>query len=271
LSTNTYALPNAQQGASSMLDCLSPILDPSTMELLAPLVPFGGRCLELGAGNGSIAGWLAGTVGRGGRVIATDINTDHVRVDVRAQPQVEIIRHDLRRDPLPTEPFDLVHARLLLAHLPERDTLLPTLARTLAPGGALVIEEWGGAGPGRVLSSPWPETAELYDRYQKALMAMFTTAGNDPTWATRIHTAMTDAGLSEVRTRVHARSWTGGTAGCQLPIAVSGQVRKQLPAHGLDAGDLDLLRHHLRDPDVVVLGNLTWSTVGRRPTSTDEG
>lgn len=268
--TDAYALDNGRAGASSMLDCLSPILDPSTVELLAPLVPFGGRCLELGAGNGSIAGWLAGTVGPNGRVVVTDLKPDHIRADVRARPQVEVLRHDLRHDPLPAQPFDLVHARLLLAHLADRDSLLPKLAGVLASGGALVVEEWGGAGPGQVLSSPWPETAELYQRYQKALIAMFGSAGNDPTWAARAHAAMVGAGLSEVRTRVQARSWTGGTAGCQLPIAVSGQVREQLVEHGLDPGDLDLLRHHLRDPEVVVLGNLTWSVVGRRRTGSDE-
>jgi len=70
---------------------------------------------------------------------------------------------------------------------------------------------------------------------------------------------------------VLARSWTGGTAGCQLPIAVSGQVRERLVERGLDPGNLDLLRHHLRDPEVVVLGNLTWSVVGRRASATSEG
>jgi ubiquinone/menaquinone biosynthesis C-methylase UbiE len=263
--TDAYALDNSQTGASSMLDCLSAILDQSTVELLAPLVPLGGHCLELGAGNGSIAGWLADAVGRDGRVVATDINPDHIRADVSANSKVEVLRHDLRSDPLPQGPFDIVHARLLFAHLADRDTLLPTLVGVLAPGGVLVIEEWGGAGPGQVLSSPWPDTAELYQRYQKALMAMFAAAGNDSTWSVRAHETMVDAGLTSVRTVVRARSWSGGTAGCQLPLAVSSQVRTQLAEHGLDPDDLDVLRDHLIDPDVVVLGNLTWTITGHRP------
>jgi SAM-dependent methyltransferase len=265
--TDTYALDNGRAGAAGMLDCLSAILDQSTVELLAPLVPLRARCLELGAGNGSVARWLGDAVGRHGRVVATDIKPDHLRPDVTAHPRVELLQHDVRTDPLPTGPFDLVHARLLFAHLSGRDALLPTLCDVLAPGGVLVIEEWGGAGPGQVLSSPWPETADLYQRYQRALIATFAAAGNDPTWSTRVHSVMVAAGLNDVRTTVRARSWSGGTAGCQLPIEVSGQVREQLLGHGLDAEDLDVLRAQLTDPRVVVLGNLTWSIVGHKSAS----
>lgn len=262
--TDAYALDNGRAGADSMLDCLTAILDQSTVELLAPLVPLGGRCLELGAGNGSVARWLADAVGRDGQVVVTDLKPDHVRADVRSHPRVVLLAHDLRSDRLPPGPFDVVHARLLLAHLGEREVLLPKLAGVLAPGGVLVVEEWGGHGPGVVLSSPWPETAELYRRYQAALMAVFAAAGNDGSWSVRVHAAMVAAGLSDVRTVVRARSWTGGTAGCRLPVEVSGQVRERLLGHGLTAGELDALREHLADPRVVIMGNLTWSTVGHR-------
>lgn len=262
--TDAYALDNGRAGAAGMLGCLSAILDQSTVELLAPLVPLRGRCLELGAGNGSVARWLGDAVGRHGRVVTTDLKLDHMRADVLSHPRVELLQHDVRTDPLPTGPFDMVHARLLFAHLPGRDTLLPTLCDVLAPGGVLVIEEWGGTGPGQVLASPWPETADLYHRYQQALIAMFAAAGNDPTWSTRVHAVMDTAGLVDVRTTVRARSWTGGTAGCQLPIEVSGQVRERLLDNGLDPEDLDVLRAHLTDPRVVLLGNLTWSIVGHK-------
>jgi len=233
------------------------------MELIAPLVPLRGRCLELGAGNGSVARWLGDAVGRHGRVVATDIDPEHLSA---VHPRVEVLEHDVRTDPLPAGPFDLVHARLLFAHLAGRDELLPALCKVLAPGGVLVIEEWGGAGPGVVLASPWPETAELYQRYQRALIGMFAAAGNDPTWSTRVHGVMVGAGLVDVRTTVRARSWSGGTAGCQLPIEVSGQVRDRLLEQGLDAEDLDVLRAQLTDPRVVLLGNLTWAIVGHKST-----
>ena len=75
---------------------------------------------------------------------------------------------------------------------------------------------------------------------------------------------MTNTGLVEVETRVQARSWRGGTFGASLPIAVSGQAADRLAEHGMSPDDLDELRQHLTNPDVHVLGNLTWPTIGRR-------
>src|SRR5688572_2547667 len=99
--TSSYALDNSRSGAGNMLDCLSVILDQSTVDLIAPLVQPGVRCLELGAGNGSMARWLADAAGTDGRVVALDIDPDLVRAEVRTRPQVEVLRHDLRTDPLP--------------------------------------------------------------------------------------------------------------------------------------------------------------------------
>jgi SAM-dependent methyltransferase len=258
--TQHYALDNDRAGAGDMLDCLSGILDPATVNLLSPYVRAGGRCLELGAGNGTIAGWMADAVGAHGDVVATDLKPDHIR----HHPRVRVLRHDLRSEPLPAGPFDVIHARLLLAHLPQRESLVRHMADALAPGGTLAIEDWGVAGTGQVLYSPWPHTARLYQHYQRALIAVFAGAGNDPAWSTRVHATMAEAGLTGVRTAVHADSWTGGMPGCQLPLAVSAQLRAQLVEHGLKPEGLDTLRAHLADPRVVLLGNLTWSVTGRR-------
>ncbi|HEY0530993.1 MAG TPA: class I SAM-dependent methyltransferase [Actinoplanes sp.] len=48
----------------------------------------------------------------------------------------EVRRHDVAADP-PPEPgtFDLVHARLVLVHVPDRARALATMAAALRPGG----------------------------------------------------------------------------------------------------------------------------------------
>jgi len=259
-SHESYVLSNDEPTAGSMLDCLSSILDDVTgARLAAAGVAGGARCLEVGAGNGSIAIWLADRVGPAGRVDATDKQPRHVR----AYPRVTVLDHDVANEPLPAGPYDIIHARLLLAHLPERDEVLGKLAGALSPGGALVVEEWG-AGPGRVLSTPDPEIAELYARYQEALLAVFRSAGNDTGWSARVHSAMVDIGLVDVETTVQARSWIGGSPGCLLPVLVSYELRDRLIGAGINGDELDRLRAALVDPRVVLLGNLTWSTTGRR-------
>ncbi len=50
--------------------------------------------------------------------------------------------HDIVSDPLPRDPFDLIHARLVLVHLPEREKVLDRMVAALKPGGWLLVEEF---------------------------------------------------------------------------------------------------------------------------------
>jgi trans-aconitate methyltransferase len=45
-------------------------------------------------------------------------------------------------DPLPDAAFDLIHARLVLIHVPEREEVLARLVAALKPGGWMVEEEF---------------------------------------------------------------------------------------------------------------------------------
>jgi SAM-dependent methyltransferase len=258
-----YLLDNDVPTASDTLNLLAEVLDEVTVARLTEVgVSAGARCLELGAGVGSIAAWLADQVGPTGQVIATDIKPQHVR----PHPGVTVLNHNVATDPFPDGPFDLIHARLLLAHLPQRHAVLAHAAAALAPGGALVIEEWGD--PGKVepvLSAPDPQVAEVYGHYSKTLIGLFAAQGNDTSWLRRVNAAMLDCGLVDVQTVVQFRSWQGGTAGCLLPISVSTEVRDRLIEAGMTAEEIDALHRFMRDPKVVVMGNPTHSTVGRRP------
>ena len=115
------------------------LLDEGTIRLLTRLgVGEGWRCLEVGAGGGSIACWLGEAVGPTGGVVATDI--DVRALAARTQPNLEVRQHDVVRDAL-EESFDLIHARLLLEHLPEREAILDKMVAALKSGGWLVIED----------------------------------------------------------------------------------------------------------------------------------
>jgi len=259
---SSYVLDNDRPAARQILGCLSLMLDEfSIARLRQTVVPKAGRCLELGAGNGSIACWLSERVGPLGQVVATDLKTHHIR----HHPGVSMLRHDLAAEDLPAGPFDVVHARLLLAHLPSRRDILARLVDVVRPGGVLVIEEFGYAGSVEVLSGPGRAASEIYQEFQAALADVFATAGADAGWAVNAHAAMRAAGLANVDTVTHARSWRGGTAGCLLPLAMSIELREQLVAAGMVAAELDRLAQLLIDPGLVVMGDLLWSHVGRRP------
>ena len=90
---------------------LESLFDPGTIRHLEALgVGPGRRCLELGAGGGSIAAWMAA---RGGAVVATDL--DVTFLEDLAGPNLEVHRHDVEAGDPPAGPFDLVHLRFVLA------------------------------------------------------------------------------------------------------------------------------------------------------------
>jgi SAM-dependent methyltransferase len=92
------------------LDLVEDSFDPATRRHLAALgIKTGWRCLEVGAGQGSIARWMAERVGVEGRVVATDINPRFLTaIDL---PNVEVRQHDIRTDPLESGVYDLAHCR----------------------------------------------------------------------------------------------------------------------------------------------------------------
>jgi SAM-dependent methyltransferase len=120
-------------------DTLAALLDASTFRHLDRLgVAAGQRCWEAGAGGATVPAWLARRTGPAGYVLATDIDVTFLQ-EADGLP-CEIARHDIGADPAPQGAFDLVHARLVLEHVPGRDAALRTMTRALRPGGWLLVE-----------------------------------------------------------------------------------------------------------------------------------
>jgi SAM-dependent methyltransferase len=187
-----YSFDNDDPAAADRHRHLADMLDPFTFARLAAAGDLTGRrCLEIGAGGGSVAGWLAERVGPHGSVLATDLNPRYLATD----RGYAVLRHDLVTEAVPAPPWDLIHARLVLLHIPERVEILGRLAAALAPGGIIMLEEWAAAYRGLVLAAPDAEAAALVDRYQDVLVERLLPAnGNDPGWAGRVHAAMLAAG-----------------------------------------------------------------------------
>jgi hypothetical protein len=92
-----YAFDNRNAHAPEEHRCLAAGYDELTIRRLRRLrIRPGMRCLEVGAGGGGIAYWLADRVAPGGSVLATDIQTQHLR----PRPGLEIRVHDITVDPL---------------------------------------------------------------------------------------------------------------------------------------------------------------------------
>ena len=112
-----YLLDNRRDEAGERFDALAALYDPVTIRHFHTLgVGDGWRCLEVGAGGGSVVRHLADRVGTSGRVLATDIEPRFLE-PLRDLANVDVARHDVAVDPLPEAEFDLIHARLVLVHV----------------------------------------------------------------------------------------------------------------------------------------------------------
>lgn len=258
-----YALDNDHPGAGQHHAMLSELFDGASGRRVSDLLDLRGkRCLEVGAGGGGFAAWLARQVGPDGQVLATDIKPHTITA---RHPRLTVMKHDLTADPVPDGGWDLIHARLVLAHLPAREEILGRLVAALARGGVLLVEDFDVA-QDVVLHAPDEQAAELYATFQRTLTRnVFAAAGTDPTWARRAHGAFLDAGLAGVRTTGGWESWTGGGPGARFVCGAIDQVYDRLLAAGLTAAQLDRVRALLADPRLVLAGHALVATSGRRP------
>ncbi|RZQ59521.1 class I SAM-dependent methyltransferase [Amycolatopsis suaedae] len=242
------------------LRSLEESMDPTTLGVLdrLPVEPTW-RCLELGAGAGSIAYELARRCPRG-TVVAADIDTRYL--DAEWKPNLEITRFDVRHDTLPDGAFDLIHCRLLLEHLPERERILATLTEWLAPGGWLVVEDgyWHSHE-----ESLYPEVG----RVTAALAAQFEAQGADMRWSRRLPSLIARSGLADVDVALTplylGQAGTTKAFDRHLRKTID-QVSPVLVASGqLTEEELGSAYATLAKPDFIELAVTLVSSWGRRP------
>ncbi|WP_084132425.1 class I SAM-dependent methyltransferase [Parafrankia colletiae] len=254
-------LGGAQDSERARLAAMAAVCDPTTARVLDDLgVGPGWRCLEVGAGAGTVATWLAGRVRpAGGHVVATDI--DPRPLDDLAGPNLTVLHHDITCDPQPPGgPFDLVHARFVLEHLPAREEVLDRLVAWLAPGGVIVVESIAGFPVG---SSPHPAFRRAMHAVEDVLAV---TIGTDATWGRRFPAPLLDRGLLDVGLTVSLPATGGANASALCWALTLSRLRPHILEHQLVAADvLDEALDLLADPGFFDLAAATAIAWGRRP------
>lgn len=246
---------------TQQLGYLSACLDPITTAALDELgVRPGWHCLEVAAGSGSIATWLADRVGPEGRVTALE------RYPQAIEPRrnLSVVRRDVVADPLPPRAYDLVHARLMLLQVPEREEVVEQMVQALRPGGWLVLDEFDCTY--LPVHAPDPIALRLFRRVNNALLALVAARGGDVAWGARVYGAFIRAGLAEVSASSRANVWRGGEPGCLLHRTSTQQLEPQLLAAGLTVAELEAFRELMLDRRFAVNSYLTVTVRGRRPT-----
>lgn len=128
--------------AGDRLDLVARVFEPTSrrfLERVAPRTP--GLALDLGCGPGNTTRLIADAL-RPERTVGLDRSGPFLdRARRGAPPRMEFMEHDVFITPFPTEPADVVFARLLLAHLPDRPKVVARWTTQLAPGGVLLLDE----------------------------------------------------------------------------------------------------------------------------------
>ena len=221
-------------------------------------VAAGWRFLEVGAGAGSIAAWLATRAGAS-CVTATELFPQYL--EPVAELGVRVLRHDIAKDPPVGADFDLIHARLVLEHVRAREEVLQRLATWLVPGGWLVVED----------ATFVPEIAvrPALRRLEEAWMASGPAmTGSDLTWARTFPLPLERAGLTGTSAEVSTPIVRGGSpvAG---NLAAAARLSAALVEHGaLTADQLEEVQAALADPAYVDCSFLIVAAWGRRPQTT---
>jgi SAM-dependent methyltransferase len=253
----SYLFTDDQRGR---IKAAEDLLDAGTIQILERVgVPAGWRCLEVGAGGGSIARWLAERVAPTGRVVATDINTRDL--DVGRHVELEVRQHDIVNDALEESSFDLVHARLVLEHLPQREQVFLKLASALRPGGWLVIEDTD-----YVSGVPISEHgAREHERTQSVRLQEFAAAGVDHTLGRQLPARLRALGLEDVANEGRVWVMEGGSPGAHWFRLSLDHLRTRLVGVGkLTDDEVDRMLALFEDPHWSAFSPIIMSAWGRR-------
>ncbi|WP_051386470.1 class I SAM-dependent methyltransferase [Actinokineospora inagensis] len=247
-----FATPFSREGERLSLGEL--LWDPGTTSRLADLVGPGTRCLEVGAGRGSIAGWMAA---RGADVTAVDL--DASRLDWLRARGVSVHECDITVDALPGRRYDVVHARLVLQHVRDRAEVVRRLCAVLRPGGHLVLEDTDTATTlGTVQGVLRPDV-------RAAAYAVMAESGYHPRCGLLDVDLALRAGLVDVHAEGRAEVVGGGTPAGRWFVLWLEHLRPAMVAAGqVSSVDIDAAVAELGDPDLRWLSQVMITVIGRK-------
>lgn len=238
--------------------------DPSTFRHLDAIgVAEGWRCLEVGAGAGSVARWLSQRVGPAGNVVAADLDVRFLG-DISAQ-NVEVRRCDITQDPIEPSSYDLVHARNLLMHLRDPVAVLRRLTAALKPGGWLMTEDVDN---GAVeAADPAHPFAAAFDLCAQARIKFLLAGGiMDLRYGRTLPVHMEQLDLIDVANEAVALVGPGDSPMSQLMIQSFRPMDDAMVANGVvgksDASDA---QRAFEDPSFLYRGGLIVAAWGRKP------
>ena len=242
------------------LQLIEEALDPATIRHLGTTgLRSGSRCVELGAGAGSITKWMGSIVGASGRVVGIDRNTKHLQhlTDTHFQI-IEGNFLDVKLD----ERFDLVHCRYVLIHNQTSAEILTKLCQHLKPGGYLVIEE-----PDFTSAKLLNRTGKTARQHvNKAICVMFEKFGLNPGYGLELPQQVAGEGLEIVSVDAQLHLARGGSPIGRMMAASQQALAAKLVATGeVTEAEIEEYVRDSRDAESWAVYYCTVSVVASKP------
>jgi SAM-dependent methyltransferase len=265
------AYPLGDSGSeSARLRRQSEQLRPESVALLDQIkLEPGQRAVDLGCGPSGILDLLSAAVSPGGRVVGLDANLMHVTMareyaDQAGLDNVEVTVGDARATGMPSDSFDLVHARTVLATLQEPAEVVAEMVRIAKPGGWVAGQE-----PDVECALCYPPLP-AWDRLRELFRAGFDRMDGDLLIGRRLATLYREAGLEDIEVVVHAGAYPPGHSRRMILPDLVQSMRPVIVEFGLaderELADLDrVARRHLSDPCTLVMSELLVVVWGRKP------
>jgi SAM-dependent methyltransferase len=217
----------------------------------------GFRCLEIGAGSGSIARWLARETGDPTLVTTTDI--DPRLVTSLADTGIRVLQHDVVTDEFPAGSFDIIHTRAVLEHIAQREHVLERIVSWLAPGGIVVVVD----------CASFPLASSRNPTFRKAIQAyvdVLALTGTDYGWARTFPEPLQRHGYRDAGAWAIVPTVQGGTPIAKFWSLTLETVRPRLlDAKLIGDEEIDQAQRLLADPEFFDLGPGFLAAWGRRP------
>jgi len=258
-----FAFQSKDEYERERLGLLESVTDPKSVYRLEAIgVTQGWNCLEAGAGTGSIAVWLANRVGHTGKVVATDINTRFLQ-NLSLQ-NLEVRIHDITKDNLEENYYDLAHCRALLAHLREPERAIERMSRALKRGGWIFIEE-PDYGLFEAIDPHYPSAAAFNKLMRTGLDAIQKSGTMNPYFGRRVRSLVEKLGFQDVGHEAIVHVCRGGETWARMQAMTIQTSAPSMIAEGLfTQEEFDVTIRLFQDSEFYFLGDLGFKAWGKR-------